>query len=149
MAAVAVLILYLAWLLSWSGTFATTCTGSDPKSLAGGMILSALPYLVCMLLLWLCRLERAGLILSIPLFPLMSWQAIWGARLFVIHNIDGRSACTLIDGMDMGIARGGAWEQFYAPYYFFVSVLSMILIVYSYKRVRRSGAKSVKLDIFD
>jgi hypothetical protein len=32
-------MLYLAWFLSWFGTFATTCTGSDPKSLGTGMIL--------------------------------------------------------------------------------------------------------------
>lgn len=149
MAAIAVPVLYLAWLLSWYGTFATTCTGSDPKSLAAGMILSALPYLAGMLLLGLFRLEFAGLILSIPLFPLLSWQAIWGARLFIIHNIDGRSACTLIVGMDMGTARGGELEHFYALYYFFVSVLSMILIVYSYRRSRRRRAKSVKLEVFD
>ena len=43
MAAVGVSFLYLAWFLSWFGTFATTCTGSDPKSLASGLILSLGP----------------------------------------------------------------------------------------------------------
>lgn len=104
MAIAAVPTLYFAWLLSWFGTFATTCTGSDPKSLTTGMVLSSLPYLAALLLLCFDRLSGIGLILAIPLFPLMVWQAIWGARLFFVHNISGGSACTLIDGTDMGLA---------------------------------------------
>jgi hypothetical protein len=60
-------MLYLAWFLSWFGTFATTCTGSDPKSLGTGMILSVLFYAAGIFCLHRNDLGTTGLIIALPL----------------------------------------------------------------------------------
>ena len=137
MAAVGVSFLYLAWFLSWFGTFATTCTGSDPKSLASGLILSLSPYMVSIAGLRIGRLNAIGLALSLPLAILLARQALWAAQLFAVVNVAGRSACSHMFDEDFGPVQGGWLEYIYAPYYFSISMLSLYAIAYSYWRYRQ------------
>ena len=130
----AVPFLYIGWYLSWYGTFATTCTGSDPKSLGAGMFLSLLPYAVAILALHLSNLSRAGMLFSIPLVLLFAKQALWGVELFIVVNVDGRSACNLMMEEDFGEASGGLLEQVYSIYYFGGSMLCLWAIGCSHWR---------------
>lgn len=131
-------ILYLAWLLSWFGTFATTCTGSDPKSLGTGMILSVLFYAAGIFCLHRSDLGTLGLVVALPLVLLLIQQTIWAAELFIVVNVDGRSACNLMMGEEFGEARGGAAEYVYAPYYFLASLGSLAALFLSHRRYRQS-----------
>ena len=134
MAALALPVLYLAWSYTWVGTYATTCTMGEARSLGGALVSSWVFYLGSFLLLRFNSLGLAGLALSLPLVPLMVWQAGWGARLIAITNINGLSACNLIKGDDYGGAMGGWLEQLYGPYYVLVSVVSIAAIAYSHWR---------------
>ena len=127
-------MLYLAWLLSWLGTFATTCTGGDPKSLGAGMILSVLFYAAGIFCLQRSSLGVGGLLLALPLCLLLLRQGAWAVELFVDVNIDGHSACNLIMGEGFGEARGGWLEQTYSIYYFGISIISLWAIGYSHWR---------------
>ena len=133
-AIVAVPILYLAWTYTWVGTYATTCTMGDAKSLVGALVSSWMFHLASFLLLRFNNLGLVGLALSLPLVPLMVRQADWGLRLFVITNINNQSACSLIKGEDYGEAMGGWFEQLFGPYYLLVSVASLIAIAYAHWR---------------
>ena len=137
MASAAVTILYIAWAVSWWGTFATTCTMGDAKSLAGGMIFSSLFYLCAFFLLTILRLGVGALLFSLPLVALMAWQATWGARLFLVTNIRGLSPCNLMMGEYFGVATGGLFELLYAPYYFLVSIGPLGFIGYAHWRHRQ------------
>src|SRR3546814_10102413 len=86
MAIVLVAILYFAWLITWSGTFATTCAMGDAESLAGAMIASFVFYVGATATLPRLRLSLAGLFMSLPLVPLMIWQAMWGTKLFFVRS---------------------------------------------------------------
>ena len=149
MAGLAIAFLYIAWPLSWLGTFVTTCTGSDPKSLTAGILYSGLFYLTAVAILRFDRLNTLGFVFSLPLFPLLSWQGIWGMRLFFMVNIGGQSACNLILGEEAGPVRGGWIQQIHAPYYILVSTGSLCAIVYSYWRYREKTARVVRFDVFD
>lgn len=142
MAAVGVGFLCLAWFLSWFGTFATTCTGSDPKSLAGGLILSLGPYIVSIAALRVGRLNAVGLVLSLPLVYLLVQQAYWGAQLFGVVNVSGRSACSHMFDEEFGLASGEWLEYLYAPYYFSISIAVVYAIGYSHwcYRIERKRA---------
>ena len=131
-------ILYLAWSLSWFGTFATTCTGGDPKSLGTGMILSVLFYAAGIFCLHRSDLGTLGLVVALPLVLLLMRQAAWAAELFVVVNIDGRSACNLMMEEEFGEARGGLVENLYAPYYFLASLGSLAALFLSHRRYRQS-----------
>lgn len=133
----AVPLLYVAWYLSWYGTFATTCTGSDPKSLGAGMFLSLLPFAAALFTLHLSNLNVVGLVLSLPVAFLFARQALWSAELFWVVNIEGRSACSLMMGEDFGAATGGWLEQIYALYYFGLSAFSLIALCWSHRRYWR------------
>lgn len=141
MAGVGICFLHLAWFLSWFGTFATTCTGSDPKSLAAGTILSLGPYLVSVASLHFGRLNFVGLVLSLPIVLLLARQAFWGAQLFVVVNVNGRSACSHMFWEEFGPSRGGWFEQIYGPYYFLIGVASIIAVVYSAWRYEEAQKK--------
>ncbi|WP_420348621.1 hypothetical protein [Pelagibius sp.] len=132
MAAVGIAFLYLAWFLSWFGTFATTCTGSDPKSLAGGLVLSVGPYLVSFACLRFARINPLGLIVALPLMLLLVRQAYWGAQLFIVVTVNGRSACSHMFGEEFGPSQGGWLEQVYAPYYLFVSLGAIAALGYAH-----------------
>lgn len=140
MAIFAVPILYIAWFLTWGGTFMTTCTMGDPKSLAGAILYSCVPYAAAFSFLISQHLRLSGLVLSLPLVPLMLWQAVWGAELFILFNIGGQNACNLITGEEFGAAEGDWFELLYAPYYFLTSVSSIAGLAYSHWR-HRQGLK--------
>lgn len=137
----AVPFLYVGWYLSWYGTFAGTCTGSDPKSLGAGMFLSMLPFATALFILHLSNLSVVGLTFALPVAFLLAKQAIWGAELFWVVNIAGRSACSLMMGEDFGEARGGWLEQMSALYYFAVSAFSIWTIGRSHWRFRQDGSR--------
>jgi hypothetical protein len=141
-------MLYLAWCLSWFGTFATTCTGSDPKSLGTGMILSVVFYAAGIFCLHRSDLGTVGLALALPLVLLLLRQATWAAELFVVVHINGRSACSLMMGDDYGETDGG-WEYVYPFYYFIASAWSVAATVLSHWRHRRSRKPTLPLDAFD
>ena len=130
-------ILYIAWLLSWFGTFATTCAGGVPDSLGSGMVLSALFYGAGMFCLHRSDLGVAGLLLALPLSFLLLWQAVWAADLLIEANLFGRSACTLMMGEDFGEAKSEWSERIYSLYYFMVSVGSLWALAYSHWQFRR------------
>src|SRR3546814_9363086 len=97
-------ILYFAWLVSWGGTFATTCPMGDCKSLKAAMMMSSIFYHGTLTVLPRLRLNVIGVILALPLAMLMTWQAIWAVKLFLILSVNGRSACSLMFGGDYGPA---------------------------------------------
>lgn len=130
--------LYMAWFFTWFGTFAGTCTGSDPKSLVAGMLYSVLFYAVGIFCLHRSDLGTAGVVLALPLLVLLLRQAAWAAELFVVVNIEGRSACSLMMGEEFGEARGGGLEYVSASYYFLVSMGSLGAILLSHWRHRKS-----------
>ena len=80
MASVGVTILYFAWVVSWGGTFMTTCTMGDSKSLGGALILSPIFYLCAFFILAILRAGVRTLLFSLPLMALMIWQAAWAVR---------------------------------------------------------------------
>ena len=143
MAGLSIAFLYIAWPLSWLGTFVATCTGSDPKSLTAGILYSVFFYLTAVVILWFSRLSTLGLIFSLPLFPLLIWQAMWGMQLFFVVNIDGQSACNLMFDEEAGPIRGGWIQQIHAPYYVLVSAGAPCAIVCSYWRYRRERERPV------
>ncbi|MEO3429732.1 hypothetical protein AAFN88_12780 [Pelagibius sp. CAU 1746] len=130
-------LLYIAWLLSWFGTFAGTCTGADPKSLGAGMFYSAAFYAGGILCLLCRKLNTEGFLCALPLIVLLIWQAIWSFELFTVVFLEGHSACTFMMGSYFGEARGGQ-EYIYVFYYVGVSVASLMAIGLSHFRYRRS-----------
>ena len=141
-------VLYLAWALSWGGTFMTTCTMGDPKSLAGALMFSCIPYAAAIAVLLARQLGPIGLTIALPLVPLMLWQAAWGFELFVLLNINGRNACNLMMGEEFGEADSDWFELLYAPYYVSMSLASVIAIAYSHWRYQRTRKKlSVRSDV--
>lgn len=136
MASVAVTILYLAWAVSWGGTFMTTCTMGDAKSLGGALVLSPIFYLCSFFGLCILRAGIGTLLFSLPLMALMVWQAVWAVRLFFVTNIHGLSPCNLMKGEYFGTANGGFIEWLYAPYYFLVSMGSLGFIAFAHWRHR-------------
>ncbi len=139
-AALAVMpMLYLAWFLSWFGTFATTCTGSDPKTLGTGMILSVVFYAAGIFCLHRSDLGTVGFVIALPLVLLLLRQAAWAAELFVVVHINGRSACSLMMNEEFGETHGG-WEYVYPIYYFIASAWSVAATVLSHRRHRRCRA---------
>lgn len=149
MAIVLVAVLYFAWLITWSGTFATTCAMGDAESLVGAVIASSVFYLGAISALPLLRLNVAGMFLSLPLVPLMTWQAIWGAKLFFVVNISGRSACNLMFGEGYGPSDGGWHELTCAPYYILVSLGSLAALAVSHRRYRQGQNPQPPLGAFD
>ena len=149
MASVGVTILYLAWAVSWGGTFMTTCTMGDSKSLGGALILSPIFYLCAFFILAIMRAGVGTLLFSLPLMALLLWQAAWAVRLFIVTNIHGLSPCNLMMGEHFGTAHGGFIELVYAPYYFLVSIGSLGFIAYSHRRYRRQLRSPVELGAFD
>ncbi len=149
MAIMLVVVLYFAWLITWSGTFATTCAMGDAESLSGAMIASSVFYLGSIFALPLLRLNVAGVFLSLPLVPLMTWQAIWGVKLFFVVNISGRSACDLMFGEGYGPSGGGWHELACAPYYVLVSLSAILALAASHWRYRQNRKPRVPLDAFD
>lgn len=133
-AIVAVPTLYLAWYFMWLGTFATTCTMGDPKSLTSALVFSFLPYLIGTTFLYLGALHPAALLVAVPLVLLMVWQALWGAQLTVVVDIGGRSACTLMMREEFGTAKGGWLEFLYGPYYILTAVGSTGALLRAYLR---------------
>ncbi|MGF1629623.1 MAG: hypothetical protein ACFCUT_09145 [Kiloniellaceae bacterium] len=132
-----VMLLHVAWFITWGGSVMASCTMADAKSLGGAMIYSCLFYLGPILSLPSHPLGKAGLIASLPLCLALIWQTAWGMKLFVIVNVDGLSACNLMMGEGYGEARGGWIEALYAPYYTLVSVSSLVAILLSYRRHRQ------------
>lgn len=149
MASAAVTILYFAWAVSWLGTFATTCTMGDAKSLGGALVLSPWFYLCSFYGLSMLRAGVGTLLFSLPLMALMVWQAAWAARLFFVTNIHGLSPCNLMKGEFFGAAHGGFIELLYAPYYFLVSISSLGFIAYSHWRYRQEMRAQTRLSNFD
>ena len=82
-------LLYIGWLFTWFGTFAGTCTGADPKSLAAGMFYSAVFYTSGILCLLWRKLSTEGLLCALPLIVLLLWQAVWSFELFAVVFLRG------------------------------------------------------------
>jgi len=148
-AIVMVVVLYFAWLVSWGGTFATTCAMGDYKSLKAAMIMSSVFYLGTLAALPRLRLSFIGVLLALPLAFLMLWQAIWGVKLFLVLNVEGRSACSLMFGGDYGPAHGGWFDLTLPPYYILVSLCSLAGLGVSHWRYRRSLKPRPSLGAFD
>ena len=129
--------LYMAWFLTWFGTFAGTCTGSDPKSLSAGVAYSVLFYAAGIFCLQRSDLGAAGAVFALPLVVLLLNQAAWGAKLFMVVYVEGRSACSLMTGEEFGESDGGV-EYLHPLYYLAVSAGSVAAIVRSHWRYRRS-----------
>jgi hypothetical protein len=144
-----VAILYFAWLISWGGTFATTCPMGDYKSLRAAMVMSSAFYIGTLTVLPRLRLNFTGMILSLPLAMLMSWQAIWAVKLFLVLSVDGRSACSLMFGGDYGLARGGWFDLILPPYYFLVSLGALAALAASHWRHLRARKAPTKANVFD
>src|SRR3546814_16529188 len=110
-------VLYFAWFLTWTGTFANSCTMGDYESLPGAMVLSFGFYVFTIAALPRLRLGIVGVILALPLVPLMIWQAVWGVKLFLVVYVAGRNACGLMFGGDYGEADGTWFEASLVAYY--------------------------------
>jgi hypothetical protein len=121
----------------------------DAESLGGAMIASFVFYLGVIAALPRLRLGVLGLLLSLPLVPLMIWQATWGTKLFFVVNVSGQSACNLMFGEGYGEAGGGWFEQAVAPYYVLVSIGSLLAIVASHWHHRQSQKPKLQIDAFD
>jgi hypothetical protein len=131
------MFLYVAWFITWTGTFMGTCTMADAKSLGGAMICSCLYYLGGATSLPIYPLGRMGGVMAVPLCIALVWQTIWGAKLLLVVNLNGLSACNLMMGEGYGEARGGWIELLYAPYYLLASVGSLTAILLSHRRYRQ------------
>ena len=127
----------------------TTCTMGDAKSLGGGLILSSLFYLISFFILAILRAGAGTLLFALPLMALMAWQAVWGARLFIVTNLRGLSPCNLMMGEYFGPANGGLLELLYAPYYFLVSIVSLGFLAYAHWRHREEMKGRTSLGLFD
>jgi len=138
--------LYVACFITWTGTFMGSCTMADAKSLGGAMIYSCLYYLGAILTLPRCPLGRVGTIMSLPLCLALIWQTVWGAKLYVVVNVDGLSACNLMMGEGYGEARGGWLELLYAPYYLLASVGSLGATLLSHRRYRQEKMGDIGSD---
>ena len=130
-------LLYIGWLFTWFGTFAGSCTGADPKSLAAGMFYSAVFYASGIFCLLWSKLSTEGFLCALPLVLLLLWQGIWSFDLAIVVFVEGHSACTFMMGSYFGEARGGT-EYLYIVYYVLVSLISLMAIGLSHYRHRRS-----------
>lgn len=143
------ILLYFAWMLSWHQVYVGHCPMGDAQPLEIAILLSAVPYIVGFMLLGSLRMKTAGLILSLPLVPMMAWQGIWGMRLFIVVNIEGLSACTLTVGAPFGPASADWLEQGAGLYYIFVSTVSILGLGYAYRRRWRDANRRRQLEAFD
>lgn len=149
MAVLMVASLYFAWLVSWGGTFATTCPMGDYKSLKAAMMMSSILYLGPLTVLPRLRLNFIGVILASPLAMLVTWQAIWAVKLFLVLSVSGRSACSLMFGGDYGPADGGWFDLILPPYYFLVSAGSLAALAVSHWRHLHARKAPTKANVFD
>ncbi|HIP77417.1 MAG TPA: hypothetical protein EYH07_03000 [Kiloniellaceae bacterium] len=144
------ILLYFAWAVSWHQVFIDHCPMGDAQPLKTAILLSIIPYAVGFMLLASVRMEKLGVVLSVPLIPMMAWQALWGFRLFYVVNVDGLSACTLTIGMPFGSASDDWLEQIAGTYYILVSMGSILGLFHAYRRLRRhkAGGNAVA-EVFD
>ena len=133
-----IFLLYLGFVLSWIGTFATTCTQNDTDSLLTGMILSAPFYLAGTLILLFQRLGKAEAWMAAPLLAVLLWQAVWGARLVWLVFVADLATCNLITGEYFGHVTSPVRERVYGAYYLAASLIPIAAIVTSHWRYRRS-----------
>lgn len=144
------ILLYFAWAVSWHQVFIDHCPMGDAQPLKIAILLSVIPYAVGFMLLASVRMEKLGLVLSVPLIPMMAWQAVWGFRLFYIVNVDGLSACTLTIGMPFGSASDDWLEQIAGTYYILVSMGSILGLFHAYRRLRQSEVSgNAVAEVFD
>ena len=139
-------MLYLAFVLTWAGTFITTCTQNDTDSLGSGMILSAPFYVSATLILFFQRLTKLEFLFTFPLLACLLWQAVWSVRLVWMVFFADLATCNLITGWYFGQVTNPVRERVFATYYLAVSILPIAAILYSHMRHRHSGTASALRD---